>query len=100
MAPPSELLDSNTASSLIYLYVPDMLVDWPWQRKIKSYYEELVAESDTWFRAFLPFKSLKSYHAFERCGAGLFIALTHPDVPASMCTLHPFSGIKAHIGRE
>ncbi|KAI1789483.1 terpenoid synthase [Ganoderma leucocontextum] len=63
-----------------YLPIPDMVADWPWQRKINPLYEEVAAEGNAWLRSFLPF-NLKSQHAFEKGDFGLLAALTFPDVP-------------------
>ncbi len=79
MAHPSELHGSNAASSLTYLHIPDMLVDWSWQRKINPLYEEVAAEGDAWFRSFLALTP-KSQRAFETIKPSLMAALLFPDV--------------------
>ena len=65
MAHPSEVGDNAASDSLEYLHIPNMLADWPWQRKINPFYEEVAAEGDAWLRTYLPFNP-KSYYAFDR----------------------------------
>ncbi|KAI1789480.1 terpenoid synthase [Ganoderma leucocontextum] len=62
-----------------YLRIPDMLADWPWQRKINPLYQEVATESDAWLQSFLPFNP-KSQHAFETIKCGLVAGLLYPDV--------------------
>ncbi|KAI1782453.1 terpenoid synthase [Ganoderma leucocontextum] len=70
----------NANRPLGYLRLPDMLEDWPWQRKINPLYEEVAAEGDAWLRSFLPFNP-QSQYAFERCQFGLCAALLVPEAP-------------------
>nr|VWP01242.1 N/A [Ganoderma boninense] len=70
----------DTRSPLGYLQVPDLLADWPWQRKVNPLCEEVSEEGNLWFRSFVPFNP-KSQHAFERGMFGLCAALMVPDAP-------------------
>ena len=87
--------DSPHASAgprLGYLRTPDMLADWPWQRRINPLYEEVAAESDDWLRSFLPFTP-KSQRAFETTQCGLVAGLIYPDVSRGSC----FPNVCVHV---
>jgi Delta6-protoilludene synthase len=51
------------------LYLPETMKNWPWKRAINPHYEEVTAESNTWFKSFKPFNE-KSQHAFDKCDIG------------------------------
>jgi hypothetical protein len=46
--------------------VPDLLSQWPWQRRLSPYYEACKEESGSWLRSFHIFDE-KSQDAFDRC---------------------------------
>ena len=63
-----------------FLHIPDMLANWPWQRRINPLYEEVTAEGNAWLRSLAPFNP-KSQIAFEKCNFGLVASLLLPDAP-------------------
>jgi len=48
------------------VYLPDPLVQWPWQRTLNPYYADVKPESDTWVRGFEAIDA-KSQRAFDLC---------------------------------
>jgi len=48
------------------VYLPDPLVQWPWQRSLNPYYDEIKSESDTWVREFEAIDP-NSQRAFDLC---------------------------------
>ena len=71
-----------------YLPIPDMLVGWPWQRRINPLAEEVSAESNAWLRSFSPFTA-KSQHAFDKFDLGLLTSLMFPDASRGALLLRP-----------
>jgi len=52
-----------------YIYLPDIVADWPWHRAVNPRYEEAEKESDAWFQSF---KALtpQSQEAFKQSACG------------------------------
>ncbi|KAI0371450.1 terpenoid synthase [Pilatotrama ljubarskyi] len=61
------------------LYLPDLMLTWPWPRKMHPLYQEAAAESNAWLRSFALFTP-ESQLALEKCDFGLLAALGYPDV--------------------
>ncbi|KAI0774681.1 terpenoid synthase [Trametes elegans] len=61
-----------------YLHIPDLMSSWPWPRRLHPLYEEVSAESNAWFKNFVPFTATSQY-AFEQCDFGRLAALMYPD---------------------
>ena len=63
----SELLIMPSTTKQLHL--TDTLANWPWNRVINPHYEEVKAESNTWFHSFNVF-SARSLYAFYKCDFG------------------------------
>lgn len=52
-----------------FIYLPDVIINWPWKRAINSHYEEVKIESNAWFETFgaLTPKSLRAFYKCECC---------------------------------
>jgi len=48
------------------VYLPDPLVQWPWQKTLNPYYAEVKLESDSWVHGFEAIDS-RSQRAFDLC---------------------------------
>ena len=74
--------------------IPDLLADWSWKRRVNPFYEDVVAETNAWFKTFSTLNP-KSRRAFEKFNFALLTALIYPDVTAGM---YVFVGLSACIG--
>jgi hypothetical protein len=48
------------------IFIPDLLVRWPFPRRLNRYYPKVRVESSTWLESFKAF-SPKAQQAFDRC---------------------------------
>ncbi|KAI0292682.1 terpenoid synthase [Multifurca ochricompacta] len=58
-------------------YIPDVLQNWKWPRRINPHYLEVKAEAAAWMRSFGAF-SPKFEAAYDHCDVGLIASLTYP----------------------
>ena len=56
--------------------LPDLLDNWPWDRRLSPYYEEAKGESAAWVRSFVPFDQ-RGQRAFDACDLSMFYAFVH-----------------------
>ncbi|EGO20563.1 hypothetical protein SERLADRAFT_476859, partial [Serpula lacrymans var. lacrymans S7.9] len=56
---------------------PDTLANWPFERRLNPFYEEVKAESSAWVESFKPFNE-KAQRAFYRCDFNLCASLIYP----------------------
>ena len=68
-------------------FLPDVLVTWPWPRRLNHNFPEVDAESSAWFMSFNAF-SPKVQEAFNRCNLGK----TRRDRPLRSDVLKVLSG--------
>ncbi|KAF3761522.1 terpenoid synthase [Cryphonectria parasitica EP155] len=59
--------------------ISDLLVDWPWTRKVSPFYEECRRESWAWFEGFKAF-SPKAQKAFYEGDFSLLAAMAYPTI--------------------
>ncbi|KAI0741799.1 isoprenoid synthase domain-containing protein [Daedaleopsis nitida] len=77
---PVQLQESGEIPAVEYLTIPDLLVHWPWSRKINPLYEEVTVESDASLRTFKPFTP-ESHHSFDKCDLGRLSAMIISAAP-------------------
>ncbi|KAI0291779.1 terpenoid synthase [Multifurca ochricompacta] len=58
-------------------YIPNVLENWKWPRRINPHYLEVKAESAAWVRSFGAF-SPRAQAAYDRCDFGLLAFLAYP----------------------
>ena len=64
-------------SSLPQFRLPDLLAQWPWQRKLNQHYQEAKFESVKWLRDFEALDA-KSQRSFDFCDFGKYSFLRLP----------------------
>ncbi|KAF8586107.1 terpenoid synthase [Ramaria rubella] len=62
-----------------YLYLPDFLASWPYERRLNHHCLEVNKAAYAWISTYGLLKP-KSQRAFESCNSGLLAALAYPDV--------------------
>jgi hypothetical protein len=61
------------------IFIPDLLVRWPFPRRLNHYYPKVRAESSAWLESFKAF-SPKAQQAFDRCNFGKTWFITNPPM--------------------
>ncbi|KAF8546266.1 terpenoid synthase [Imleria badia] len=59
------------------IFIPNVLVRWPWPRRINPHYAVVKKEADAWITSFQAF-SPKAQDAFNRCDFNLLACLAYP----------------------
>ncbi|KAG2118311.1 isoprenoid synthase domain-containing protein [Suillus clintonianus] len=62
------------------IYLPDIMINWPWPRAINPHFEDVKIEADASFRDFKAL-SPESQEAFEKCDFARLVALAYPNAP-------------------
>ena len=57
------------------IFLPDILAEWPWPRRLNPYYKEAKAESEAWLESFKAFDT-KAQDAFNNCDFSTSISIT------------------------
>ena len=63
-------------SSNTHISIPDLLHNWPWERRVSPHLAECKAETDMWMRGFHVF-SPEGQAAFDKCAFSKMAGFAH-----------------------
>ncbi|KAF5329687.1 hypothetical protein D9619_008947 [Psilocybe cf. subviscida] len=59
-------------------YIPDLLRDWPWSRRLSAHYVKAKADSSAWVYSYRPFDAC-GQKSFDACDLNLLASLTYSN---------------------